>query len=328
MRLLLTSGTTRTEAWALTTQVEWSGSKTQAARSLSFGLAAAAEDPGQPAADCPLGAQVQLLDDSGGTLFSGTVVERSAATGSGVVTVTAMDRGMYLANNDGTYLWRGTTPEAAVAQMCRDYEIPTGELVATGVSVRRKFSGVALWTIASTLYTLAAQQTGARYMIRFRGDELTVTVRQESASSVVIRPGSNLRTASTTESIKDMRNSVAIYDSQGSLIQTVEDEQAKQLYGLMQEHLIQRDGENAEPEARSILEDSGVARDVTVVCTGDTRVITGETVAVEDAETGLTGLFWVDADTHTWQKGDYSMRLTLNCRNVMATATGGSEVTE
>ena len=108
MRLLLTSGTTRTEAWALTTQVEWSGSKTQAARSLSFGLAAAAEDPGQPAADCPLGAQVQLLDDSGGTLFSGTVVERSAATGSGVVTVTAMDRGMYLANNDGTYLWRGS----------------------------------------------------------------------------------------------------------------------------------------------------------------------------------------------------------------------------
>ena len=71
-----------------------------------------------------------------------------------------------------------------------------------------------------------------------------------------------------------------------------------------------------------------MAQSVTVTCSGDTRIITGETVAVEDPETGLTGIFWVDADTHTWQGGDYTLRLTLNCRNVMETGNSGSEVDE
>ena len=91
---------------------------------------------------------------------------------------------------------------------------------------------------------------------------------------------------------------------------------------------LMREGEDAAPEAREILEDNGVAQSVTVTCSGDTRIITGETVAVEDPETGLTGIFWVDADTHTWQGGDYTLRLTLNCRNVMETGNSGSEVDE
>ena len=328
MRLRITSGGVSTEAWTLTDRVVWSGSKSRAARGLEFGLLVSTGDPGQPAVDCPLGAQAELLDDNGEVLFLGIVVARTAATGDALVGVTAMDRGIYLANNDGTYVFRGTTPEAGVRQMCEDYGIPVGDLAATGISVRRKFAGVSLWDIASTLYTLAAEQNGKRYMVRFRGGGLTVAERTESAASVVIRPGSNLRGASTTESIEAMRNSVAIYDSSGNLIQTIEDEDARALYGLMQEHLTQREGEDAAPEARAILEDNGVAQSVTVTCSGDTRIITGETVAVEDPETGLTGIFWVDADTHTWQGGDYTLRLTLNCRNVIETGNSGSEVDE
>ena len=43
-------------------------------------------------------------------------------------------------------------------------------------------------------------------------------------------------------------------------------------------------------------------------------------------ECGLTGSFWIDADVHTWKNKNYYTKLTLNCRNVMATADAGSEV--
>ena len=55
--------------------------------------------------------------------------------------------------------------------------------------------------------------------------------------------------------------------------------------------------------------------------------MTGETVEVREAKTGLTGIFWIDADIHTWKNKNYYSKLTLNCRNVMATANAGSEVT-
>lgn len=65
---------------------------------------------------------------------------------------------------------------------------------------------------------------------------------------------------------------------------------------------------------------------VSVQVLGDERLITGETVVVEEPETGLQGIFWIDADSHTWARGQYTCRLTLNCRSVMATAGAGSEL--
>ncbi len=43
-------------------------------------------------------------------------------------------------------------------------------------------------------------------------------------------------------------------------------------------------------------------------------------------KTGLEGIFWIDADVHTWKNHNYDTMLTLNCRNVAATASAGSEI--
>jgi hypothetical protein len=327
MRLTLTTGGTATEAFGLTDQVVWSGAKNKAVRSVQFGVVTSTTDPNLPAVDCPLGAQVELYDDEGAQLFTGIVVCRSATTGEGIVTVTAYDKGLYLVNNDGTFRWSGVTAEAATRQLCQQYGIPVGTLAATGVSLSRKFAGVSLWQIVTTLYSKAAEQTGKRYMTRMDGGSLRVLERTVSATSLVIRPKSNLRSATTQESIVEMRNSVAIYDSTGALVQTLEDSAARSLYGLMQEHLTQRDGEDATAEARKVLEDQGVEQTVTVECSGDVRLITGETVVVRDTESNLNGIFWVDGDTHTWSKGDYVCRLELNCKNVMYTASAGGDLT-
>ena len=94
----------------------------------------------------------------------------------------------------------------------------------------------------------------------------------------------------------------------------------------METHIIQQDHSDAADEANRLLEDGTQQRTVTVRVLGDLSLITGETVVVRESKTGLTGIFWIDADVHTWNNHNYYAMLTLNCRNVAATASAGSEM--
>ncbi len=300
----------------------WSGDKAQAARQLAFDLVTNA--PGVPMT-VRNGDHLELLDDAGACRFFGMVVQVRQRTDSPTVSVTAYDRGIYLANNDGTYKFRGVDPADAAAVVCRDYDIPYSRLERAGAAVTRIFAGVSLWQIIATLYTKAGEQNGKRYMARFIGRELEVTERTLQPTSLVIRPGSNLLNASTTRSVVNMRNSVAIYDGDGNRLRVVEDGDAVKLYGLMQRHVTQRDGADAAGEAQSILDDSGEAQTVSVTALGDMAVMTGDTVVAYQPDTGLRGVFWVDSDTHQWSKGLYTMQLTLNLKNMAYTANAGSD---
>lgn len=322
MQLLLYHGSRRTELGQMVSALVWSGDKSRAARTLQFALLKSPLDAHLPAVDCANGDHVELLDGSGRSRFFGMVVQCSAATPSPSVQAVAYDRGIYLANNDGTYHF-DTTPEAAVAQICRDYAIPLGAAAATGVRVRRKFSAVALWQIIAAMYGKAGEQNGKRYMARFLGRELQVVERTAGETNLVIRPGSNLFSAETARSILELRNSVAIYDKDGRRLGLVEDAAAKALYGLMQKHITQKDGEDAAAEARALLADSGEAQSVRVTALGDFNVIAGETVVVRQPDAGLQGIFWVDADTHKFANGLHTMELSLNVRNVAYTTTAG-----
>ena len=50
---------------------------------------------------------------------------------------------------------------------------------------------------------------------------------------------------------------------------------------------------------------------------GNLKCIAGNAVEVQDKATGLKGIFWIDADTHTWENGIHIMSLDLNFKNIM-----------
>lgn len=320
-------GKTVENAWDLASRVTWSGDKRRAARTLSYQLAVSQLDPNLPAVECPVGAVTCLWDDDGSPLFLGDVVTRTLADSSPTAQITAHDRGRLLAKNDGTLKVRRETPETAVRRLCQDYGIPVGTLAATGVAVTRKFSGVDLWSIITTLYTLASQKNGKQYLARFEWDALTVRERSDTDRSLVIRPKSNLLTSSTTESIENMVNSVGIYDQDGTRLSTVRDQNAVDLYGLLEKHITQRQGEDAREEAEALLRDNGFDQTVTVTCVGNTALTTGKTVVVRQSVTGLSGIFWIESDKHVWEGGGYTTQLTLSLRNLMYTNESGSDLT-
>ena len=47
------------------------------------------------------------------------------------------------------------------------------------------------------------------------------------------------------------------------------------------------------------------------------RAQSGWAVVIKDKVSGLSGKFYIESDSHTWEDGKSEMQLTLACANVM-----------
>lgn len=303
----------------------WSGDKATISRQLT-GEVAYIEGSGLPVPEI---GDLLTMADGGSKLFEGVVLQRSLGSEDSTMSFTAFDYGYYLQRNDGTYKFTGASPEEITRLACADREIPVAQLPTTGLRLWRKFAAVRLNQLITTAWTLASEKDGKVYAIRYTPDGLLVKERTVSSSSLVLKAASNLMNATTKEDATQMVNSVAIYDANGNFLRRTGDSAAQKLCGVMEQHVTQREGKEADADAaaKKTLEDGKLQKTVTVNVLGDTGLLTGETVVVRESKTGLTGVFWIDADTHTWKNKNYYTKLTLNCRNVMATANAGSEIT-
>ena len=326
MTLFLTkSGSATRDITRILTTWTWSGDKATISRELS-GEVAYIEGSRLPVPE--IGDLVTMLEGTE-KRFVGVILQRSLGSEDSTMAFTAFDFGYYLQRNDGTYKFTGATPEEITRLACSDREIPVSQLPSTGIRLWRKFAGVKLNQLITTAWTLASEKNGKVYAIRYTPEGLLVKERSVNKSNLVLKASSNLMNATTKEDATQMVNSVAIYDSNGNFLRRIGDQAAQKLCGVMEQHVTQNSGKEADADAaaRKALEDGRLKKTVTVNVLGDTALLTGETVVVREAKTGLTGIFWIDADIHTWKNKNYYSKLTLNCRNVMATSNAGSEET-
>ena len=303
--------------------ITWSGDWRNCARTLSFSPVVSGVDQNLPRAPTELGGSAQFWCGSE-LLMDAWSLERTRDSLSNTIDVTAYDRGLYLKRNSKTFRVTEQTPEAVTAALCGEYGIQTGRLAATGVSLSRNFLGVNLYKIIMTLYTLASDQTGKQYRVRFQGAKLEVVEIGISESSIRLMPGSNLLVCTTKESASQMTNSVAIYDDEYNLIQTQEDSEAVGLYGLMREAIRASSYDDPAGHAKQVLAENGLQTDITVQALGNLKLITGNTVALQEPVTGVYGKFWIISDTHTWQRGLYQTKLTLSLEALMDEQEAGS----
>jgi hypothetical protein len=298
----------------------WSGSYTNCARQLSYSLLTDGLSE--------IGGRVRLYHEAD-ILFSGSVFRRDRSNDEQVFSCTAYDRGIYLKKNNTYLAVRNQTAEAVTAQVCKEFGVKTGSLAATGVSLTRNFLGVSLYQIIQTMYTLAAEQTGKKYQIRFKADALEVVEKALGAESIRLVPGSNLLSCKSVESIENLVTSVGVYDDEYKKIATYDStNNYRALYGLMQQAIRASDKEDPATSAKQILEDNGIKTTITANCLGNTKLITGNAVVVHEPVTGTDGLFWIEADTHSVTRGIYRTELTLDFQNLMDKQTAGSVPTD
>lgn len=311
LKIILTNAGGSYDVTQLVSAVTWSGDVRQIARTLTIRLLA------EGAPDAPVGTAV-TMEDGGTRLFTGYVFTRSRSTGSPAMDLTCHDPGIYLSRTQVTKKYQDIAPEAAAAALCGEWGIPVGPLAPTGTTVSRLFFGVSLYQVIATLYTLAGRQTGKTYHLGFSGTGAFTVTEQEALSPVVlIQPGSNLMEASVAEEGGSIVNRVEIYDQYETLLSTKEDAASIASFGALQSVLKQAKDQDASAQAEKLLEQSQPVQRITLQALGDARCIAGGAVMVREPVSGLSGLFWIDSDTHQWKNGLHTSRLVVRLKAVM-----------
>lgn len=306
----------------LVQSISWTGTKKQVARELSVALAVPRDGSVEPPA-LEEGAAL-IFREGGAQRFTGQLVTATTSTQSSIVNLSALDGGRFLAGNQGWYKFTQATPEQAARTICADQGIQAGRLAATGISLRRKFPGVALDQIISTLYTMAGERNGKRYLVRFTGEGALEVLEKPSAASLEIAQTMGV---TNTWDITGLCNRVAIYSEDGQLLRYVEDGASQRRNGMLQQVVTQRKGNDAAAEAKAVLEDNALQQNLTVeVLSPPMELICGEAVILRDTGSGVSGLFWVDGDTHTWKNGQHLGKFKLNYRNTMNEVSAGREI--
>lgn len=305
----------------LAQSITFSGSDRETARALSLSIAVPKDGSVEPP---------QLVEGAylvfrvkGKPLFTGPLLTATTTTQSSLVDLTALDNGRFLVGNEGWYQFKDTAPEQAAAAVCGDFGIPVASLAPGGAVVSRKFPGVALDKIIRTMYAMAGEQTGKRFLVRFNGAGALEVVEKPSSATVEIQSTMGV---TNTWDISKLQNSVAIYTDTGALVRRVEDAGSIGLNGRLEHVITQRGDEDVGPEAQAWLEDHGLQQNLTVETLGDARLISGNAVKLRDTGSGVSGLFWIEQDTHTWKNKQYFTKVKLNFRNLADDSASGSEV--
>lgn len=296
-------------------KITWSGDIAQVARKVSFTIAKNKQDPDFPKVVINEGDELLMHDDDGNTVFGGIIFDIDKSAASKVETYLAYDLMFYVNNSEVNRVLSGT-PETIVAEICAELGIPCGELAETGITITSNCFGKKAYEAIMMVYTAAARKKGTKYMPLIKNINQVCVIEKGTLSGVILTGDYNLAGATYKATLQNLVNRVLITDDKGNVIKTVEDGESVQKYGLVQKIIKQSGKEDATQEAQKAL--ATVEGSATVSASpSDFRAVSGYSVIVQEADTGLYGKFYIESDSHTFENGKSQMELTLAFENLM-----------
>lgn len=311
-------GSTR-EITEVVSGITWGGSVSQAARTADISVIQAPNDKNilHLELEMDVGDAIRLQED-GVLLFVGEIITKESTSETGTVTYNCMDLLNHLLKSTGIYNFSNTTAEQITKMVCADFGIGVGSAKETNVPIKKMIiDGNTIYDIIMMAYTKAAKQTGETYICRMIGSELSVESKGEKkVKGFVLAEGHNITDVRRSETIENMINVIKIYDDTGKQIGEEKEGDWIKKYGIYQQVYKKEKGINESTAARNLLK--GVEEKITLNgINGNLQCIAGNGVEVYDSITGLNGLFWIENDSHTWEKGIHTMSLELNFKNIM-----------
>ncbi|HEX2927555.1 MAG TPA: hypothetical protein VHP38_15080 [Ruminiclostridium sp.] len=298
----------------LVIQATWSGSYSQVARKLELTIASSATDYYLAKTSIELGNLIKFyIDDA--LLFTGYAFVKSRSGKGDALEITAYDGAIYLLKNEASYNFKNISAERIAARICNDFDIPAGQFARTGINQSFIPVGETCYDIIMKAYSKAAEQNGKKYMVLMEDNKLSVIQRGDLAVDYILCDDRDITDGTYSESLEDMVNEVAIVDSKGNKTGQVSNPDWIKSFGRLHAVYEREDGVNAAVAAKTKLH--GITRSGTVSAAGNIDCITGYSVGIRDSFTGLVGTFNIDADTHTWENGLYTLQLELNFDEIM-----------
>lgn len=314
-----------TDITSVVTKITWSGDYKQASRTLEFDILGTNIDTNLRSVRIHEGFSVQFYEE-GRELFRGWIYSQSRSSNSNTITYTAFDYGAKLIDIKDAFNFKNETPESITKTVLSKYNLNIGSLAETGVDYSKIFIDVSLYDIIMSAYTHAHANNNKNYMVSVNGDTFSVEEKGKITLKLSFEEAKNISDNKYDSSIVNMVNHVVIVDENGNKQSIVEDEDNQKMYGLFQRIIQVQEGKSASIEAYKML--NGIEQSANLTGFGDSTCVTGTAVTVKDAYTGMTGLFYIDGDKHTWEDFTHKVELTLAFKNIMNEVTAGQDEQE
>lgn len=298
--------------------ITWSGSTSQVARTCELSLLNAPDDPNMAQLGIAIASgDIIRMRNSTAVIFYGEIhtVEKSSDTGT--VTYSCYDLLAHFLRSTEIANYSNTTAEDIARELCAKFQIETGAIAETKAPINKMIiDGDTIYDIIMKAYTKAAKQTGQLYICRMNEAKFSVEVKGTKIEGFVLAEEYNISNASYQETIENMINRVKIYDEKGNQIGEVNNEEWVQNFGIYQQTYKKETGVNETTAATGML--NGIEKMVSLTgIDADLTCIAGNGVEVFDKATGLTGLFWIESDSHVWENGTHTTDLELSYQNIM-----------
>lgn len=326
--LIIIKGEQGYDVTQLVEQIKWKGRKGSSARTLTAKLI---DDDGYKHArsgiDVEQGHQC-LFSYNGTELFRGIIMSQTQSNKK-MLTFTAYDNGIYLANNKDTFTYENKTASEVFKDCCTRFGLPMGEVANCSYKIPEltKSKTTAFDAIADAL-SLDFDATGIRHYVASEKGKLKLLTRRENIMQWVIEVGQNLSTYTYTRSIESIKTRVKMVSKEGTTLAEKKNAALEKKIGVFQE--IDKPDESLTTAQindliSSILDEKSTPeRTLNVEAVGIAEVISGIGVYIIIPELGLSRTFYVDEDTHVFEDNKHTMTLKLNYANDLAKEGKGS----
>lgn len=326
--LIIIKGEQGYDVTQLVEQIKWKGRKGSSARTLTAKLI---DDDGYKHArsgiDVEQGHQC-LFSYNGTELFRGIIMSQTQSNKK-MLTFTAYDNGIYLANNKDTFTYENKTATEVFKDCCTRFGLPMGEVANCTYKIPEltKSKTTAFDAIADAL-SLDFDATGIRHYVASEKGKLKLLTRRENIMQWVIEVGQNLSTYTYTRSIESIKTRVKMVSKEGTTLAEKSNTALEKKIGVFQE--IDKPDESLTTAQindliNSILDEKSTPeRTLNVEAIGIAEVISGIGVYIIIPELGLSRTFYVDEDTHVFEDNKHTMTLKLNYANDLAKEGKGS----
>ena len=281
--------------------LQWNGSKDTVARSLSFSIVYQPMDKSLPAYQVKKGDKVTYSDNNV-TYFEGYVEKIDYSTDNGTLDITCYDLMKRLLKSKCIGRFKGTLIQLA-NNICGSFGLKNGiendsqhihNIVSTG--------DMSYYDILKT----ACDVMFERYCLYLDG--LTLKLANHDVINT-FEIGKNIRSSTFSQSMTDIVNKVLIIDNKGNLINTVQNSESINRYGLFQDvYTYDKDSRNNLADAALLLTDG--ENEGSIVVDNDNNCISGRYVRVYEPINNFKGIFEIVTDEHTIG-ADSSMSLQL-----------------
>jgi len=321
IKLIVVRGKTTFDMSELVESVNWSGRKGSAARSLSVSFI---DDDGYGHArseiDVEEGHQcIFYWNDK--ELFRGMFMSQSQSHAK-VMSAVAYDNGIYLANNKDTFNYTNTKASDIFKDCCKRFGIPYGAIADTSYRIPElPKPKTTAWDVICDALSLTYKATGIRYYPMCTGDKMKLIERRNNIHQWVIETGVNLMDYTQSKSIESVKTRIKLLSKEGTVLAEAVDSALEKKIGVFQDISSPRDEMNTaqlnELAKTTLAENNMPKRQLSVSALGVPDVITGIGVFIIIKELGISKTYYVEEDTHNFERNAHEMKLKL----VLATDT-------